>query len=455
VSVTKPHITVYIPSHNYGRYLADAIDSVLHQSYGDWELIVIDDASTDHTAEVMNLYRGHPQITLLSTEGIGLPAVCNLALKRAKGDYIMRLDADDVVDENILLVLGNHLDQHPEVALVFPDYFLVDEFGEIFAHEYRKRIYDQNHVLDMPPNGACTLIRKSVLDEIGGYREDLGAQDGFDLWSKITDKHKAHNVNLPLFYYRRHGINLTTNTHRILAARRQIKKDAVRDSLEICRPITAIIPCRHNYDFVPDLWNCKVDGRSLLEMGIEVCLDSEIIDNVVVASDNPESEEVLKAYDDPRLSFYLRDTKSTIRSASIVPVLEKIVRPLDPEMNGITVLRYIQTPFVTSGTLDEAITSLVMNKVDSSCGVEQLASKLFRRTPHGLETLNRESRFYSDFDTIYRDSQTFYASYNRNLARGSLSGASVACFEVSPAEGFFINSVKDLRIAGILASDND
>jgi glycosyltransferase involved in cell wall biosynthesis len=455
VSLSKPHITVYIPSHNYGRYLADSIDSVLRQSYGDWELIVIDDASTDNTPEVMTLYRGHPQISLLTTQGIGLPAVCNLALKQAKGDYIMRLDADDVVDENILLVLGNHLDQHPDVALVFPDYFLVDEFGEIFAHEYRKRIYDQNHVLDMPPNGACTLIRKSVLEGIGGYREDLGAQDGFDLWSRISDSHKAHNVNLPLFYYRRHGINLTTNTHRILAARRQIKRDAVQESLELCRPVTAIIPCRQNYDFTTDLWNCKIDGRSLLEMGIEVCLSSDIIDKVVVACDNPAAEEVVKTFDDKRLSFHLRDSKSTIRSASIVPVLEKIVRPLDPQLNGITVLRYIQTPFVTTGTLNEAITSLVMNKVDSSCGVEPLNARLFRRTPHGLETLNRESRFYSDFDTIFRDSQTFLASFNRNLTRGSLTGASVAYFEVSAAESFFINSEKDLRIAGILAGEND
>jgi CMP-N-acetylneuraminic acid synthetase len=352
-------------------------------------------------------------------------------------------------------VLSTHLDQHPEVALVFPDYFLVDEFGEIFAHEYRKRIYDQNHVLDMPPNGACTLIRRSVLEEIGGYREDLGAQDGFDLWSRITDRYKAHNVNLPLFYYRRHGINLTANTHRILAARRQIKRDAVQESLQSCRPITAVIPCRRNYDFVLDLWNRRIDGRSLLQLGIDVCLSSDIIDRVVVACDSPEAGEVVMAYADPRLTFHQRDSRSTIRSASIVPVLEQIVRPVDPELKGITVLRYIQTPFVTTGTLDEAITSLVMNKVDSSCGVEPLNMRLFRRTPHGLETLNRESRFYSDFDTIFRDSQTFLASFNRNLMRGSLTGASVAYFEVSAAESFFINSEKDLRIASILASDDD
>ena len=74
----------------------------------------------------MDLYRGHPRISLHRTEGIGLTAVCNFALEQAKGKYVIRLDGDDVFDENILLVLGNLLDRDPDLALVFPDYYLVD-----------------------------------------------------------------------------------------------------------------------------------------------------------------------------------------------------------------------------------------------------------------------------------------------------------------------------------------
>ena len=161
------------------------------------------------------------------TAGIGLPAVCNLALREARGEYLIRLDGDDVLDENALLILASYLDREPDLAIVFPDYYLMDEGGEILAHERRHKLSETNHKMEPPPNGACTLIRKSVLESIGGYREDLGAQDGLDLWSKIRDTHRAANVNLPLFYYRRHGHNLTNSTYRILAARRQIKKDAI------------------------------------------------------------------------------------------------------------------------------------------------------------------------------------------------------------------------------------
>ena len=83
----KPRITVYIPSHNYGRFLGEAIESVLRQSVGDWELFLIDDGSTDNTSAVMKLYEGHPKIRLFFTGGIGLTAVCNLALAHAGGDW--------------------------------------------------------------------------------------------------------------------------------------------------------------------------------------------------------------------------------------------------------------------------------------------------------------------------------------------------------------------------------
>jgi glycosyltransferase involved in cell wall biosynthesis len=116
-----PRITVYIASRNYGRFLGEAIESVLRQTVDDWELLLIDDGSTDDTSQVMDLYRGHPRIKIHRTDGIGLPAVSNLALREAKGDYIIRLDGDDFFDENILLILGSYLDRDGELALVFPD----------------------------------------------------------------------------------------------------------------------------------------------------------------------------------------------------------------------------------------------------------------------------------------------------------------------------------------------
>lgn len=445
-----PRISIYLPSHNYGRFLGEAIESVLRQTVSDWELIVIDDGSTDETPQVMELYRGHPQISLHRKEGIGLTAVCNFALGQARGKYVIRLDGDDVFDENILLVLGNLLDRDPKLALVFPDYYLVDSFGEVFAQERRKRLYATTHTIDMPPNGACTLIRADVLAEVGGYREDLGAQDGFDLWSKVISRYKYANVNLPLFYYRRHGDNLTTNTERIINARRQIKKDAVQDRLAALRPVIAVIPCRRNFDFTPDLWNEKIGGVSLLERDIGICQSSDMFDHIIVTCDNPDTEETVRRFDDPRVRFVPRDPQSTIRSASVMPTLETIARELDPALNGMTVVRYIQSPFVTVETLEEAVSTLAMSDADSANGVEEISGRVFRRSRHGVEMLNRIGELRSDFDVIYRDLQTCVAIRNRNLPAGSLMGRSTVSFTVSAAECLFIDSAYKLKLAKLM-----
>ena len=261
-------------------------------------------APTDETPEVMNLYRGHPRISLHRTEGIGLTAVCNYRAGAGQGQICHPAGWRRCVRPNILLVLGNMLDRDPKLALVFPDYYLVDQFGEVFAQERRELIYATNHMLDLPPNGACTLVRADVLKEVGGYREDLGAQDGFDLWTKVIDKYKSANTNLPLFYYRRHGSNLTTNTQRILSARQRIKQDAAEDRLAAMRPVIGVIPCRRNFDFTPDVWNEEIGGKSLLERDIEVCLSSDLFDHVVVTCDNPEAEKTVGTFPTTRAAFH-------------------------------------------------------------------------------------------------------------------------------------------------------
>lgn len=439
----KPKITVYLVSHNYGSYLKDAIESVLRQSTGSWELIIIDDGSTDNTAETINLYKGDERIRAFKTEKIGLPSVCNLALKEANGKYLIRLDGDDIFDENILLVLGNYMDNNPDAALVFPDYYYIDEFGEIYAENRRKK----SHLLDIPPNGACTLVRKEVFEEVGGYREDLGAQDGFDLWSKVAGKYKSANINLPLFYYRRHGANLTNNRSHILSARRVIKMDSILAELQSLHPITVVIPCRRNFDFCQDLWKQKINGKTLLQKDIEVCVNSKIFDHIVVASDNREVKEVIALFNDPRVSYFQREKKDTIRSKSIIAALEKITRTLDPEFKGITVLSYIQTPFVTTATLEEAVSTLVMSKADSAFGVEEIRDPLYKRMPYGLLAVNPPKDLSTDFDIIYRESNTSLATRNANFKTGSLTGPSIGNFIVSSDECFFIDSEMDLDIA--------
>lgn len=446
----KPKVSIYLPSHNYGRFLEQSVESVLRQSMDSWELLLVDDGSSDNTLEVFRMYRGDSRIRVFETGGIGLPAVANMALKNAVGEYIIRLDGDDVFDENILLVLSNHLDRRPDTALVFPDYFQIDEVGNIFSHERREQLHFANHSLDMPAHGACTMVRREILEKLGGYREDLGAQDGFDLWSRIVREHKCENVNVPLFYYRRHGKNLTENSGRILHARRTIKKDNCREDIAKHGPITALIPCRRLYDFKEDLWNQRLNGITLLDRAIVNCLGSDLFDHVVVASDNPEVRKTMANYGDPRLRFFERKTEETFRSRPVTLTMDKMYKELGFGWDGLTVLSYLQAPFTTTEIMEEAIHTLVLNGADSSFAVNQLDRPVFRRSEHGLEPVITKKGFNSDFDALYIESGISLATRNANLRTGSLTGKKIVNFQVSQDESFFIHTERDLEIARIM-----
>ncbi len=449
----KTKITVYIASHNYGKYLQQAIESVLRQTVDNWELFLFNNDSTDNTGDVMSRYKSDPRVRVFTTRKTALPGVANLALKKARGEYIIRLDADDVLDENILLVLANYLDRYPDIALVFPDYFLIDDYGELISHERRKQIHHSNHLLDIPANGACTMIRVKVLKKLGGYREDLGSQDGFDIWSRITREYKCTNINLPLFYYRRHGNNLTQNHLMILSARRAIKKDASASLLDKYRPIICAIPCRRNYDIFPDLWSRQIDGETLLDKAIKTSLASTVLDRIVITSDNPQVQDVMAKYRDKRLMFIERSTKSTIISASIVYTLGHIVKKLKSDHAGITSLLYIQAPFTSTANLEESIYTLVMNEADSAIAVEEMTSHLYKRTAHGLTCINSVGNMKSDFDTVYNEARTSLAAKNSNFKTGSLIGSKVAYFVIPREEAFFIDTKRDFKVAGSLLKE--
>jgi len=452
---TQPEITVYIPCHNYGSFLVEAIESVLKQSFDSWELLIIDDASTDNTSAVIELYKGLPQVRTYETKGIKLPAVCNLALREARGKFIIRLDGDDVLDHNILLVLWTYLQRNPDTIMVFPDYYLMDQLGNIFSHERRRKLYEEDYLLDIPPNGACILAKTKILRELGGYREDLGAQDGFDLWTKVRDGYKCGNVNLPLFYYRRHNHNLTGASGEspiIQNARRSIKRDATSEKLKKSRPIIAVVPIRQYFDYKENFWKEELHERKMVDHALERLTSSHMFDHIVLSSDNDEAEECLEKYKDKRLRFHKRKYESTLRTASMSTLLMEIVKSLDPNFSGITVLNYVQAPFLTIGSVEEAVYSLLFADADAAISVEEFEDvNFYVKSAFGLQNMQFHRFQYLDGGKIFRNTNVCSAILNANIKRGNLNGPRLTHFSVTGPEGFFINNEYNLNIARLIS----
>ena len=183
-------VTIYITNHNYGRFLKQSIDSVLDQSLKKFDLIIIDDGSKDNSKEIIKKYIKLPNVTVIFQKRKGLAISNNIALNLAKGKYIMRLDADDYLNKYAIQLMSDHLEQNPDFGLVYPDFYLTDESGNITSIFKNNKI-NKNSTLTQPANGACTMFRTKFLKKIGGYNETYICQDGLDIWLRYIKKYKV------------------------------------------------------------------------------------------------------------------------------------------------------------------------------------------------------------------------------------------------------------------------
>ncbi len=447
-----PLVTLYIPSRSYGRFLQQAIDSVLAQTFDDWHLVLVDLDPLDDSAEIMDRYAHHPQIARLSMPAAPVSAVANRVLGLIDSEFVMRLDADDVLDPNALLVMVTAAERDKEAAMVTCGYWLMDEFGANTGHQLSAPGSYQNPVMDPPPNGACTLIRTKFLEQVGGYSEDLDAQDGFDLWSRLGIRDRVAHVNLPLFQYRRHGANLTDSPSRIFRARREIKRRSAENDAVWDAPVVAVIPCRKNYDFVPEMWGIELDGASLLDRAIESCLASNRISHVVVTADSAAALNAASRHTDPRVVLVERDPKSTIINSPLSSTLRAAVVSVDPELTGVSVVRFVQTPLVGASTLEEALDTMVIHNLDSASGVRPLTSEVYLRTSRGLVPVAAGASTVNGYSALVADARAINAFRNSNLKYDDPAGLSRGYFEVTPEEAMFIDSARSLGLVRAMIS---
>ena len=195
-------VSVIITCHNYARYLSRAIRSVVNQSLDskEYEIIVVNDASTDETEKVMKTYSGRIKPLTLK-KNAGLAAARNEGIKVAIGRYVVNLDADDYVDENILQVEMLFLNFNPSWDAVSCDYYLVDE-----SEKHIGRINGSEK-----PIACGVMFRTDLLFGIGLYDENFKMREEEDLRIRFEKNHNIKNIELPLYRYRKHDNNMTNN----------------------------------------------------------------------------------------------------------------------------------------------------------------------------------------------------------------------------------------------------
>lgn len=228
--MSRPRISVILPVHNGEKYLAECLDSLLTQTVTDFEIIVIDDGSTDGTAELLDRYRGRDTRVVPISEGKrGFVGALSRGLEFARGHYIARMDADDVCLPDRFGVQLRHLDAHPDVVgcgtatEVFGDTPNTCQLFPTSPHQIRVNL------LFWSCFSHPTMMMRRGVFEIGdlGYRADYGGAADYDLWCQFDRRGlKLHNIPQVLLRYRRHPAQITTaDSDRQFAVANRIRRE--------------------------------------------------------------------------------------------------------------------------------------------------------------------------------------------------------------------------------------
>lgn len=229
-------ISVIMGIHNGQRFIYEALDSVLNQTFEDFELIICDDGSTDDTPAILREYaRRDKRVCILRNEtNIGLAASLNRCIEAASGEYLARMDADDRCLPQRFAVQAAYLDSHPEIAVVGSGAYFMDDNSEIFG---QRTCSEVRHIQLSDAVKAAQLIHPSVMmrtdavRSVNGYtvNELTTRAEDYDLWCKLCERN-CRLVQLPqkLLCYREDSANISRRKYGYRIQEAKLKYEWIR-----------------------------------------------------------------------------------------------------------------------------------------------------------------------------------------------------------------------------------
>ncbi len=223
--MSAPRVTVLMPAFNVEKHLRAAVDSVLAQTFTDFEFLIVDDCSTDGTAAILDSYTDPRIVRLRNAQNLGIVASLNTGIEAARGQYIARMDGDDICLPGRLGAQVAHLDAHPQVVLLGTKYVHIDDEGQYVYHGF-----------EMPPppepgtpgymhwsllwmtsvQHPTAMIRREALGDLR-YENDYFTAEDYDLWSRLGRRGQVERLQTVHLHYRVNpaGISMTKRQHQL------------------------------------------------------------------------------------------------------------------------------------------------------------------------------------------------------------------------------------------------
>lgn len=244
----QPDVTVVVPCFNQGAFVEDAVVSVFQQTYASWEVVVVDDGSTDPDTQAVLAGLDYPRVRLIRQENQGLSGARNIGIGEARGRYVVPLDADDELAPAFLETLVAALETNPEAGYA---HCYAELFGDVEAIWMPRPFNPYQELLSNSVVG-CVVLRRDAWEQVGGYDETLleGNED-WDLWLRLLE-HGWGQVMVPeaLFRYRKHGVSMSVETEagyetaRMAVARRHrtlYTPETIRRTKQMWYPLVTVL----------------------------------------------------------------------------------------------------------------------------------------------------------------------------------------------------------------------
>lgn len=216
-------VSIVLPVYNGAKYLRESIDSVVAQTYTNWELLIVDDCSTDETAEISKEYAQKDSRIkyFLNEVNLRLPKNLNKGFSLAGGEYLTWTSDDNIFKPQALEKMVEALETDKEAQFVYASCRIIDDCGKEIEYIMVDNL-GVKKIVGSNPVGACFLYTREVYETVGEYNHELVLVEDFDYWQRIFMKFKVAAITEILYYYRMHSDNLT-NT---------MKKDQFNINLE-------------------------------------------------------------------------------------------------------------------------------------------------------------------------------------------------------------------------------
>lgn len=204
MSSDLPAVSVILPTYNVGSHLRTCLDSILNQTFEDFEVVVVDDGSTDETIDILEGY-DDARIRVIQRTENGITSALNRGITEARGEFIARHDGDDYSEPERFEKQVEYLRDNPGVAVVGTGAWLVNSRrGRLGQRQVLERpdledLQEHNHYIH-----GSVMMRASALQTVNGYDEFFETTEDYDLWLRLADEFPVRNINEPLYNFRIH-----------------------------------------------------------------------------------------------------------------------------------------------------------------------------------------------------------------------------------------------------------